>query len=262
MVLYLILSSCISFGAIYPLLCWTHYGVPVMTSFQRFNFCVALFSISVALPCIVIIEGLSISAGLTFAWLVVLLGLTAAYWNRESIHEWIVSVPSIFGILLLFRLAPNLVPDGAPSPLAFWTMFVVGGLIPTSAVYATIFGHWFLETKGRVPVLYLTNCVWLLGVVLGLRAAWDIVALFTMEARIFGEPVPLWSYLAHLDGILLGAGILAGTILPLALVVMVHKTLKIRSTTSATGLLYSMVIAILIGDMSYRYYAIAHGLVL
>jgi len=262
MLLYLILSSCISFGAIYPLLCWTHYGVPVMTSFQRFNFCLALFSVSVALPCFVIIEGLSISTGLTFVWLIVLLCLTAAYWNRESIHEWIVSIPSIFGILLLVRLAPNLAPDGAAPRLAFWTIFVLGGMIPASAVYSTIFGHWFLETKGRVPVLHLTNCVRLLAIVLGLRATWDAVALFTVQARVFGEPMPLWRYLAHLDGILLGAGILAGTILPLALVIMVHKTLKIRSTTSATGLLYSMVIAILLGDMSYRYYAIANGLIL
>lgn len=262
MLFHLILSSCISFGTIYPLLCWTHYGVPVMTSFQRFNFCLTLFAVSVALPCFVMMEGLSVSTGLTFAWLIVLLVVCAVYWNRDAIHEWVVSIPSIFGAILFVRLAPDLAPAGLTPGISFWGMALVAGLIPSSALYSTAFGHWFLETKGRVPVNYLTNCVRLLWMALGFRAAWDAVALFTTQARIFGEPVPLWQYLAHVDGVLLGAGMLAGTILPLVLIVMVHKTLKIRSTTSATGLLYSMVIAILMGDILYRYYSIAHGLIL
>lgn len=262
MLLHLTLSSSLVFATIYPLLCWTHYRVPVMVSFQRFNFCLALFGVSVALPCFVVLEGLSVSAGLTLAWLIVLLLVAGYYWNREIIQEWIVSIPSLFGVLLLTRLSPELVPDGTSAGPLFWCMLVIAGLIPSSALYATAFGHWFLETKGRVPVHYLTNSVRLLWAALGIRAAWDLVAFFSVEGRIFGEPVPLWQYLMHVDGVLLGAAIFAGTLLPLILIVMVHKTLQIRSTTSATGLLYSMVIAILMGDILYRFYAIEHGLIL
>ena len=49
----LIATSCISFATLYPLLCWTHYGVSVKCSFFRFNQCLALAAAAAALPCLV-----------------------------------------------------------------------------------------------------------------------------------------------------------------------------------------------------------------
>lgn len=259
MILKLIFSSSVIFGTIYPLMCWTHAGVPVMKSFHRFNAGLALFAASIALPCALVMGGAALMSGLAALWLVCTLVIACAYWNRDAIHEWVVSLPSILGATLFAVAAPAVFGDITPSMLV---ISVIAGIVVAAAVYSTTFGHWFLETKGRVPIQYLTSGVIVLWAALAARAAWDLTAMVVAQARLYGEPVPLWSFMLHLDGVLLGAAVLAGTLIPLVLVVFVHKTLRIRSTISATGLLYAMLIAILLGDLMYRHYLISHGLAL
>ena len=53
-----------------------------------------------------------------------------------------------------------------------------------------------------------------------------------------------------------------GTIFPLVALYFVDGTLKVKSTQSATGILYVILIAILIGDLTYKYYLIQYGIVL
>jgi hypothetical protein len=256
----LIATSCISFATLYPLLCWTHYGVSVKRSFFQFNQCLALAAAAAALPCLVALEIPRSTLILSGAWLASLLVATCSYWNRDRIWEVLVSAPSVLGAVLFVRLVPDLMynhPTGAT-----WILSVVGGLIAAAGVYCTTFGHWFLETKGNVPVQYLANCVRLLWIGLGLRTLWDVIQIIIGDAAIQGEPSSMWAFLVNIEGIFLLAAIVVGSLLPLVLMYFVHQTLKISATTSATGLLYGILTVILMGDLGYRYYLLVYGMAL
>lgn len=256
----LIASSCISFATLYPLLCWTHYGVAVHRNFFRFNQCLALAAAAIALPCLVALEIERSTLILGGAWLAALLTATCAYWNRDRIWEVLVSAPSVLGAVLFVRLVPDIMYNH-PTP-ATWILSVVGGLIAATGVYCTVFGHWFLETKGNVPVQYLGNCVRMLWIALGGRTLWDVIQIFIRDAAIQGEPSSMWAFLIDIEGIFLLAAIGVGSLLPLVLMYFVHQTLRISATTSATGLLYGILTVILMGDLAYRYYLLVYGMAL
>jgi hypothetical protein len=57
----------------------------------------------------------------------------------------------------------------------------------------------------------------------------------------------------------IGQRILFGLILPLALSWMIWQTVKIRSTQSATGILYVAVVFILFGEFLSRYILVSIG---
>ena len=85
-----------------------------------------------------------------------------------------------------------------------------------------------------------------------------LVGIATFSVEYQGLPLPIWRFIGTLEGFLIGVGIFFGTLLPLALTVMVQRTLAAKSTQSATGLLYVVVIAAIIGDFSYRFYQLRY----
>ncbi len=257
MLVELIILSCTSFACLYPLCCWMHPGVAITTTFVRFTFILSLVMTMIAT--VLLFPGDDrMSRGLAIAWMCTLVPSMITTWNRDRIPEVLATLATVPGLLLFGRL---LIAMHASSPEA-WLVSLLGGASAVLVVYNTALGHWFLETKGRVPVAHLMTGVKILWAVLGLRLAWNLVQASRLTAYSGGEPVSLVRYMFGLEGFFLSVGILMGTLLPVVLMWFVYQTLKISSTTSATGVLYGTMLCILMGDLIYRYYLIAHGLAL
>ena len=52
-----------------------------------------------------------------------------------------------------------------------------------------------------------------------------------------------------------------GNLFPLALNVLIWKTIKLQATQSATGLLYVSVVSILFSDLILKYYLLEYGFI-
>ena len=97
---------------------------------------------------------------------------------------------------------------------------------------------------------------------LALRLVWDAVAFATHSLPYQGLPLPLYAFAGTLDGFLVAVAVFFGTLFPLAATWLVQRTLAAKSTQAATGILYVVVVAAIIGDFSYRFFLLRYGVVL
>jgi hypothetical protein len=123
-----------------------------------------------------------------------------------------------------------------------------------SVLLTMVFGHWYLV----IPGLSIDHLMKLTKVVMGailLRMA-SVVVTF---ALIRLEPsLSLWDLLPTLMitmdwGIFFWPRILLGIVAPIVLAVMIHSTVQIRHTQSATGLLYVAVVTLLFGEFFSKF---------
>ena len=136
---------------------------------------------------------------------------------------------------------------------------IVGGFILCSSFYTMNLGHWYLNVHG-LPMSHLKRAVYVFWFFLILRALWDVLALLTMRILSRGEMIPLWKFMGQMDGFFLVIAFFFGTLFPIISLGFVKGTLDVKSTQSATGILYVVLSSVLIGDMTYKYYLIRYGL--
>ena len=74
--------------------------------------------------------------------------------------------------------------------------------------------------------------------------------------------IPLYVFMNRMDGFFLWVAIFFGTLLPLICNYFVIGTLKVKSTQSATGILYAILVAVFMGDLTYKYYLFKYGIAL
>ena len=257
----------LTFGAVYPLCLWANYRARIATGFYRFNLGLAAFVLSLGVLALILDAGGVVGGTLASSsvlragavlWLVALLGVTWAGWRRERPPLLMVTAPSLLGLLIVAALVVSRTP-AAPAIAVATT--VLGGATLSLALYAMILGHWYLNVA-KLPLGHLATAVWAYSAFLALRLIWNAVALVAAQVDYQGLPLPLWQFVATLDGFLVGVALFFGTLLPLALAYLVQRTLVAKSTQSATGLLYVVVIAAIIGDFSYRFYQLRYGVLL
>ena len=190
-------------------------------------------------------------------WLFALLILTAYYWSREPINEWLVALPSLLGIYCLLALQPF----SNQVPMLSWVPILLGGLVLAASVFCMNLGHWYLNAKA-ISIRHLTKATQTFGLILALRLIWDLFHLSQRTVLVGGYEISAWAFMGTIEGLFLALALLSGTILPLFTIFFVLQTLKVRATESATGLLYVILIMVLIGEFSYRYYQYGYGLML
>lgn len=248
--------SFLLFGALYPLCFWFIGGNSIVTDFRKFNLGLANF---VAGAGIVILLFMPVpwplKAGV-LAWKAVLLSVSSYSWKKEKINLWLILLPVVCGILAVGGLQGYFV--NGTNALVPVTM--LGGLILCLSFFAMILGHWYLNVPG-LPIHYLTGVTRIFVAMLMVRLIWDAGMIATSKILYFGDWMPLYNFMFHIEGFLLLVAVFFGTILPVFLVYLTLETLKVKSTQSATGLLYIVVIAVLMGDLSYKYYLFKYGLV-
>ena len=127
-----------------------------------------------------------------------------------------------------------------------------------TVIVAMILGHWYLVRRG-LPVSHLVRYARLLAGVLGVRGVLVVAGLLLLGAEATGGMA------GYLRGIVIDRGfffwvrVFFGLLGPAILTYMVYETARIRSTQSATGILYIEVIFVLIGELLAHFLATAAG---
>jgi hypothetical protein len=163
------------------------------------------------------------------------------------------------GPLLLGSLAAGLLVEVLGAPRAVWMASDLTSVILLgAAASAMILGHFYLVVLD-LPITALRRLIVLLVAALFLRAG--VVGMVLMgpsrgayaEARLIAEG--LWSP----DGIFVWMRLLFGIAGPLSLLWFIWKTVEIRSTQSATGILYVQLFLVMAGELLAQYLRVAAG---
>lgn len=249
--------SFLLFGAVYPLCFWFIKGNSIAADFRKFNIGLANFVAGMGIVILLFMPVPWPLKAAVLAWKAVLLSVSSYSWKKEKINLWLMLLPVVCGIGAVGVLQGHFTVSGS----ALLAIVMLGALILCLAFFTMILGHWYLNVHG-LPLKYLRDVTRALAVALIARLLWDIFALGSSKILYFGDLIPLYKFMFHIEGFLLLVAVFFGTVLPAGLVFLVLETLKVKSTQSATGLLYVLVVAVLMGDLSYKYYLMKYGLVL
>jgi protein NrfD len=132
-------------------------------------------------------------------------------------------------------------------------------LLVGAAASAMILGHWYLVVLD-LPIQALRRLTVLLIVALVLRSL-VVGAALAGPAHAGYEGLRVvaageWSP----DGVFVWMRLLFGLVGPLSLLWFIWKTVEIRSTQSATGILYVQLFLVLAGELLAKYLRVAAGL--
>ncbi len=202
--------------------------------------------------------GVAAPGGSSYPWVMALVSLSlvlVVVFNRAWRFDWRgVRLPALAGALAAGLGAMLLL---ASSPLVA-AADLTSALLLGAAAAAMILGHYYLVVLDlpiaalrRLTVL-LVVAVFLRALVVGLALVGPVHAGYE-EARLVASG--LWSA----DGVFVWMRLLFGLAGPIALLWFVWKTVEIRSTQSATGILYVQLFLVLAGELLAKYLRVAAG---
>jgi hypothetical protein len=180
--------------------------------------------------------------------------LTVLY-NRAWHFGWSRAASPLLVAALAAGLAASLA--AAPGPLAL-AADLTSVLLLGAATSAMVLGHFYLVVLD-LPITALRRLTMLLIVALGLRTVAVAVALVGPVHAGYAEARLVASGLWSADGIFVWMRLLFGIAGPLSLVWFIWKTVEIRSTQSATGILYVQLFLVLAGELLATYLRVAAG---
>lgn len=161
----------------------------------------------------------------------------------------------------LVTLVAQAVAAQASVPLALTVAaFLTSAALMGSSFTAMILGHWYLVLP-TLDVTFLQSIVkfhlWSTGAkaVSVVAVAWAAAGSWdTRLAPSFG------AYLSSIDGVFFWQRVLFGLVGPAVLAYMTWETAKLRSTQSATGILYVDFFTVIIGELVAKYMLLATAL--
>jgi hypothetical protein len=121
-----------------------------------------------------------------------------------------------------------------------------------SVLLTMTFGHWYLV----IPKLSIDHLMKLTKVLIAAIALRIVSVIFTFVLIRMEPSLPLGNVLPALmlgQGIFFWPRLLFGVVAPIVLAVMIYKTVQIRHTQAATGLLYVAVVALLFGEFFSKF---------
>ncbi len=142
----------------------------------------------------------------------------------------------------------------------FFANYVASGLVLGFVLAAMILGHWYLIDP-RLSLGHLKKAVMLFGIALIIRATLitativyflHFVAVDRVERRSLNDLLDIMG-----NGIFFWIRLLTGLLGPILLSLLTWKTVNMRSTQSATGLLYVTVILVLFGELISKFLSVA-----
>jgi hypothetical protein len=180
--------------------------------------------------------------------------LTVVY-NRAWHFDWTRARRGLLGAAILAGLAATVI--GSPGPL-FTAADLTSALLLGAATGAMILGHYYLVVLD-LPISALRRLTVLLIVALLLRSATVGLALVGPVHAGYDEARLIATGLWSADGIFVWMRLLFGIAGPLSLIWFIWKTVEIRSTQSATGILYVQLFLVLAGELLAAYLRVAAG---
>ena len=127
-----------------------------------------------------------------------------------------------------------------------------------AAASAMVLGHWYLVVLD-LPIIALRRLTVLLATSLVLRAAVVLLVLVGSASLGYAEARAVAAGLWSPDGVFVWMRLLFGIAGPASLIWFVWKTVEIRSTQSATGILYVQLFLVLAGELLAKYLRVAAG---
>jgi len=248
--------TCLLFSVLYPLCFWSVRGHPIDDGFRKFNLFLVNLAGAVVLFSILKPEFSLIFKIAVLVWAGSFFLVSALAWQRKNISNVFLSLPSVAGLPLAYLTQGIFVPGGTP-----FAPVVLGGIILCLSIFSLTLGHWYLNVSG-LPISYLARVNNIFWIFLGVRVLVDVFLLITQKILHSGDVISLYQFLFRTDGILLFVPLFFGTLLPAFLLYFVSETLKVKSTQSATGILYVVAISVLMGDLAYKYFLIKFGIAL
>jgi hypothetical protein len=145
--------------------------------------------------------------------------------------------------------------DGGPK-WVFGINAVCSAALLGSVTVGMLLGHWYL-VRTRLDVSHLSTFATLFGIALAARAAALLAGLLGAGARSPSGPLSYLRLTAIDRGFFFWQRVLFGILGPAAFVFMVRETARLRSTQSATGILYMAMIFVVYGEFLARYLTVA-----
>lgn len=199
-----------------------------------------------------------------YAWLVAAAGVMLLFtvlYNRAEHFGW----TRLRRPLLLAALAAGVattVAGATPGPRLFLTLTgLASAWLIGAAATAMILGHWYLVVLD-LPITALRRLTVLLVAGLGLRTAVVAYALLGPVHAGLADALAVAGGVFNPDGIFVWMRLLFGLLGPLSLIWFIWKTVEIRSTQSATGILYIQLFLVMAGELLATYLRITAGLAL
>jgi protein NrfD len=186
------------------------------------------------------------------------LALTVLY-NRARHFDWRRALAPLLWAALVAGVVASLAADRAGPRAILAATDLTSALLLGAAAGAMILGHWYLVVLD-LPIAALRRLTLLLVVALALRTI--VVALVLAGPAHAGldqaraVAAGLWSP----DGVFVWMRLLFGIAGPLSLVWFIWKTVEIRSTQSATGILYVQLFLVMAGELLAKYLRATAGI--
>jgi len=246
------------FSAVYPLCFWISAKDPLKNNFHRFHLGVSC--LVAGLATIVYWSAPAASLDIKYSlliWTGALLLVCAYYWPKVSPNPVALTIVFAIGMVAIIKTITAWMPV---TPLGV-ILTILGGMIFCASLFAMNLGHWYLNVHG-LPISHLMRAVYVFWALTAIRAVLDLFLIFSQTVTLHGEIYPLSQFILTLEGFLMSLAILFGTIFPLTCLYFVKGTLDVKSTQSATGILYAILCGVVIGDITYKYYFFKYGIVL
>ncbi|MGY8780062.1 MAG: hypothetical protein ACKVJJ_00195 [Fidelibacterota bacterium] len=247
----------LGFAIVYPCFLWITPLKKIDQGFYRFNLGMCCVIGAIGAIAFHFLNSDIVSESYVWIWFISLMIVTAFYWNSKNINNIIITATAMFGMVAMIRipfiLAPELHQKGV------WFTLLLGSAITGGVFFAMILGHWYLNVIA-LPIRLLKKSIIAIWGLLIARTIWDIVYLSTDKyVDGYGITHNIWAFMVRFDGFLLGVAFFMGNLVPIVLNIFIWRTLKLQATQSATGLLYVSVVAILFGDLLFKYYLLQFG---
>ena len=182
----------------------------------------------------------------------------AVVYNRAWHFSW----PAIRPFLLSASLAAGVTTVVLTAPPAQRIVSILTDLTSIlllgAATSAMVLGHWYLVVLD-LPITALRRLTVLLAAALVLRAAVVGLALVGPVHAGFADARAVAEGLWSPDGVFVWMRLLFGLAGPVSLLWFIWKTVEIRSTQSATGILYVQLFLVLAGELLAKYLRVAAG---
>jgi protein NrfD len=197
-----------------------------------------------------------------FGALIVLEAMLVIYWatigrTLASIRPAIAGTGVVAGIVAIVAQAIALTIGGTPVQAMTIVSFFSSALLLGGACTAMILGHWYLVIPS-LQVSHLQSIAKFHMASLALRVA--VVAAAIFVAIVSWEPgmgPSFKGYIFSIDGIFFWQRVLFGLAGPAVLSYLTWETAKIRSTQSATGILYVDFFTVVVGEVLAKYLFLA-----
>lgn len=227
-------------------------------------FCRRLYLV-LGLAVVVLLSRIAEGPGGNTVWYLALLTAVGSYvgtvfwllqWQRAGrAMLLLLTTVTVAGVVLTADAPPSGVP--AVAWLA-WAAPLAAAAVMGAIVVAMLLGHAYLVAPNMSlePLKRMLLVLAAALLVRGTLAAWAAALLWSRAGSVAQAPTPVPF------GLLFAVRLIAGIAAPLVLVALTWQTVKIRSTQSATGILYAAVAMIFLGELTAQLLAPSTGVLI